>query len=71
VYLADGLEPGRDYPERTQLWELATRDLAAAMRATIASSLNHCARKGLEPAPQTLACAAAFNRLLGAEPSLN
>ena len=71
VYLADGLEPGRDFSGRAELWQLAMKDLAAAMSATIASSLNDCSRKGLEPAPQTLACLAAFNRLLGAEPSLN
>jgi predicted HD superfamily hydrolase involved in NAD metabolism len=71
VYLADTLEPGREYPERKGLWDLATRDLNAAMRATIESSIRHLKSKGLEPAPQTIACAATLDRLLGVEPSLN
>ncbi len=55
VYLADGLEPGRDYPERAQLAALAERDLAAAMRATIGSSLRYLRSKQLPLAPQTAA----------------
>jgi predicted HD superfamily hydrolase involved in NAD metabolism len=55
LYLADGLEPGRDYPERAQLADLAQRDLFAAMRATIASSLRYLTGKQLPTAPQTAA----------------
>jgi len=60
VYLADGLEPGRDYPERAALAELAERDLGAAVRAVLASSIDYLRRRGLAVAPQTLAAAAGF-----------
>jgi len=60
VYLADGLEPGRDFPERSALAELAFRDLRSAMRLTIVSSLRYLAARSLTPAPQTLAAAEAF-----------
>lgn len=45
VYLADSLEPGRRFPERAALWELAARDLQAATRQTIDLSARHRARK--------------------------
>jgi predicted HD superfamily hydrolase involved in NAD metabolism len=60
VYLADGLEPGRDFPERAQLWELALRDTDTAMREVIAQSLRYLREKQISPAPQTLAAARAF-----------
>ena len=60
LYLADGLEPGRDYPERAALAELAERDLSAAMRATIESSLRYLSSKHLPPAPQTVAAMQTF-----------
>ncbi len=55
VYLADGLEPGRDFPEREAVESLAFRDLDAAMRALLESSLAYLETRGLEAAPQTLA----------------
>ncbi len=67
VYLADSLEPGRDFPERSELWDLATHDLAAAMGATIRHSLRYLERKGFEPAPATIAAAAAFKGTQGAK----
>ncbi|HEV3086655.1 MAG TPA: bis(5'-nucleosyl)-tetraphosphatase (symmetrical) YqeK [Candidatus Elarobacter sp.] len=57
VYLADGLEPGRDFPERAALAALATRDLDAAMRGALASSIAYLRARGLAIAPQTLAAA--------------
>jgi len=60
LYLADGLEPGRDYGERSELWELAKRDLHVAMRETLASSLRHFEKKGIPVAPQTAAAARRF-----------
>jgi predicted HD superfamily hydrolase involved in NAD metabolism len=60
VYLADGLEPGREYPERPQLADLAGRDLAGAMRATILSSLRYLRSKNLPLAPQTAAAMHTF-----------
>jgi len=68
VYLADSLEPGRDFAERASLWALAKRDLRAATRETIDHSLRYLERKGFEPAPQTLAAAAAFRDTLGVVP---
>jgi predicted HD superfamily hydrolase involved in NAD metabolism len=57
VYLADGLEPGRRFPERAELAALARRDLEAAMRAVLASSIRYLTGRGLAVAPQTLAAA--------------
>ena len=71
VYLADGLEPGREFRERADLWELATRDLHAAMRQTIKHSLEYLERKGLPVAPQTMAAARTFGLTEGVLPSLN
>ncbi len=55
VYLADGLEPGRDFPEREASEALAFADLDAAMVDVLESSLRYLASRGLEAAPQTLA----------------
>ncbi len=44
VYLADSLEPGRTFPERGELWELALRDLTAAMRETLRLTARRRAR---------------------------
>lgn len=60
LYLADGLEPGRDFPERAALEGLALRDLDAAMRAVLASTAAYLTGRNLAVAPQTLAAAAAF-----------
>jgi len=57
VYLADGLEPGRDFPQRAELAALAFRDIDAAMRALLASTLRYLEARGLEVAPQTRAAA--------------
>ena len=65
LYLADGLEPGRDYPERAELAALAHRDLTAAMRATIRSSLRYLTQRHLPIAPQTAAAMHTF----GLDPS--
>jgi predicted HD superfamily hydrolase involved in NAD metabolism len=60
VYLADSLEPGRNFNERAALWELAQCDVSAAMRATLTLTLRRHARKGVAPAPPTLAAAELF-----------
>jgi predicted HD superfamily hydrolase involved in NAD metabolism len=57
VYLADGLEPGREFPERAELAVLAERDLDAAMRGVLASSIAYLRGRGLPVAPQTRAAA--------------
>ncbi|HEV3195939.1 MAG TPA: bis(5'-nucleosyl)-tetraphosphatase (symmetrical) YqeK [Candidatus Cybelea sp.] len=65
VYLADSLEPARTFPERAAAWELAQRDLLAAMREMLALKLRRQARKGVASAPPTLAAAELFG--VGAE----
>lgn len=60
VFLADGLEPARDFPERAALWKLAMNDLTEATREVIKSSIRHLSRKGLSVAPATIAAAHTF-----------
>ena len=67
VYLADALEPGRDYPERAGYLALAFVDLAAAMRSVLASSIAYLQARGLTPAVQTLAAARRYGVLLQQE----
>jgi predicted HD superfamily hydrolase involved in NAD metabolism len=55
LYLADGLEPGRDYVGRADMLALAFDDLAAAMAAHLTESLNYHREHNMSPAPQTLA----------------
>jgi predicted HD superfamily hydrolase involved in NAD metabolism len=57
VFLADGLEPGRDFPDRADLAALALRDLDAAMRAVLASSIAYLRDRSLAISPHTLAAA--------------
>lgn len=58
VYLADALEPGRDFPERGGFAALAERDLDAALRAVLAHTVTYLERRGLAVAPATLAALA-------------
>jgi predicted HD superfamily hydrolase involved in NAD metabolism len=60
VYLADGLEPGRDFADRAALAALAFRHLDAAMRAMLTSSTTYLLARGLAVAPQSLAAAETF-----------
>lgn len=69
LYLADGLEPGRDFEERSALAELAEHDLAAAMQAVLGSTMRFLAGRGLATAPQTLAAAQAFGSAQTAGPA--
>lgn len=55
VYLADGLEPGRDFPQRETLEALAFRNLEGALAAVLRSTIRYLHDGGLEAAPQTLA----------------
>jgi predicted HD superfamily hydrolase involved in NAD metabolism len=65
VYLADSLEPGRDFDGRDELWRLATRDLRAGMRAALIHVTAHLSKKRTPIAPQTFAAARAFGLELG------
>jgi predicted HD superfamily hydrolase involved in NAD metabolism len=55
LYLADGLEPGRDYIGRDDILALAFDNLAAAMAAHLTEALAYNRARDLTPAPQTLA----------------
>jgi predicted HD superfamily hydrolase involved in NAD metabolism len=63
VYLADGLEPGRDFDKRGAFEALAFEDLETAMRVVLGSSIAYLRSRNLDPAPQTLAALAAYERL--------
>lgn len=60
LYLADGLESGRDFPERASLEALAFADLDAAMRATLRSTIAYLGARGLAVSPATLAAIKSF-----------
>jgi predicted HD superfamily hydrolase involved in NAD metabolism len=60
VYLADGLEPGRDFSHRRELWDAALRDLDEGMRGVLRSTLQYLVRKGIPVAPQTVGAARQF-----------
>ena len=62
LYLADGLEPGRTYPERASLAALAFENLDEAMRAVLRSTLDLSNRRRYEAAPQTYAALASLDR---------
>lgn len=55
LYLADGLEPGREFTGRADILALAFDDLAAAMAAHLTEALAYHRARQLSPAPQTLA----------------
>lgn len=55
VFLADSLEPDRDYAARAGILERSRRDLRGAMRELLESTLTYLRSKGLTAAPQTLA----------------
>jgi predicted HD superfamily hydrolase involved in NAD metabolism len=63
LYLADGLEPGRDFAGRADLLSLALDDLAAAMAAVLAESLAYQRARRLAPSPHTLAALAHYTPL--------
>jgi predicted HD superfamily hydrolase involved in NAD metabolism len=67
VFLADGLEPGRDFADRAELAALAFRDLGDAMRAVLASSIAYLRRSGLAISPQTLAAADRYGVIIPLE----
>jgi predicted HD superfamily hydrolase involved in NAD metabolism len=60
LYLADGLEPGRDFAERAGLLELAFRDLDAALLATLENGALYLRSRNQAVAPQTLAAISTY-----------
>jgi len=61
VYLADSLEPGRDFDERAALEQLSFRDLDAAMRETLLSTTAFHGASGKSIAPETAAAIQLFS----------
>ncbi|MBV8424724.1 MAG: bis(5'-nucleosyl)-tetraphosphatase (symmetrical) YqeK [Candidatus Eremiobacteraeota bacterium] len=61
IYMADSVEPGRDFAERAQLERLAFEDLNAAMRATLSSTIAHYGASGNPLSPATAAALAQFS----------
>ncbi len=55
IFIADGVEPGREFAGRADMLNLALRDLDAGLRAVYASTREYLERRGLKPAPQLLA----------------
>jgi predicted HD superfamily hydrolase involved in NAD metabolism len=55
VYLADSLEPARDFPEREPYLRVAYDDLDEGMRLLLGSHAAYLRGRGLQPAPLTLA----------------
>ncbi len=64
VYLADALEPGRDYPAREALAALAFDDLDLAMHDVIHSSVDHLMLRGEAVAPETAVALTCYQRRL-------
>jgi predicted HD superfamily hydrolase involved in NAD metabolism len=60
LYLADALEPGRDFAGREALETLAFRDLDGAMAALLRSTLAYLHERNLDAAPQTIAALATY-----------
>lgn len=61
VFVADALEPGRQYPGVEALREVAAANLADGYRAVLAATLRYLAERGLAPHPRTAAAWRAVN----------
>jgi predicted HD superfamily hydrolase involved in NAD metabolism len=61
VYLADGLEPGRDFAGRAETLALAFRSLAGAMRLQLTETLAYQQSRRLTAAPQLLEALDSYN----------
>jgi predicted HD superfamily hydrolase involved in NAD metabolism len=61
VYLADGLEPGRDFAGRAAVLRLAYANLAAAMRVQLTDTAAYQQARELTAAPQLLAAITAYS----------
>lgn len=64
VYLADAIEPTREYPAVEKLRELAEKDLDAAVLATMERTLELVRSRGQEPCPVTAESAAWYEERL-------
>ncbi len=53
IYVADYMEPGRDFPGVEQLRQLAYEDLTAALRLGLEMTLAHLERQGAQVSPES------------------
>ena len=60
VFLADALEPNRDFPERAALYARALANLDDGVGAVLQSTLRYLEKRGLSIAPQTAAALARY-----------
>jgi predicted HD superfamily hydrolase involved in NAD metabolism len=62
LHIADGVEPGRSYPERAAIENLAFQELDAAMLRVILATVAYLRSVGAEIAPPTFAALAVYQR---------
>ena len=62
IYVADYMEPNRDFPGVERLRELAFSDLDAALKLGLEMTLEHLNRQGNEVSPQSREALAWLNR---------
>ena len=55
IYVADYMEPNRDFPGVEQLRELAYSDMDAALERGLRMTLEHLARQGAQVSPASQA----------------
>ena len=63
IYVADYMEPNRDFPGVEELRELAFTDIYAALKLGLRMTLEHLARQGSEVSPETRQTIAWLNTL--------
>lgn len=63
IYVADYMEPNRDFPGVEKLRELAFSDIYAALKLGLSMTLDHLARQGSEVSPETRQTIAWLNTL--------
>ena len=63
IYVADYMEPNRDFPGVEELRELAFTDIYAALKLGLRMTLDHLARQGSEVSPETQQTIAWLNTL--------
>ena len=63
IYVADYMEPNRDFPGVEELRELAFTDIYGALKLGLRMTLDHLARQGSEVSPETQQTIAWLNTL--------
>ena len=62
IYVADYMEPNRDFPGVEKLRELAFSDIDAALKLGLEMTLEHLKRQGAEVSPASRDALAWLNR---------